>query len=245
MRPATGEALTRGYAWSMTANWVDFLERTERLVPAAVQRLSVVLANLIAYRARDVLLFSLPHPPGEFVSQPVYAAYLNLIEPWWKVLRLLALKGRRFATWPDIEHPITAPMSYWNQHSGASPPMRSGRAFSKGNAASLALLRRSAGRTSARRQRQKASHTSRSSNWSQNSTQAPPRSRQTSVSTVSSTRPSGRRAVTRCTLTASASVATACGAMRIVSPARSPSPRTAPASASRERHSPAADAVAE
>jgi hypothetical protein len=23
-----------------------------------------------------------------------YAAYLNLIEPWWKVLKSLALKGR-------------------------------------------------------------------------------------------------------------------------------------------------------
>jgi hypothetical protein len=38
------------------------------------------------------------HPRWEFVFQPTYAAYLNLIEPWWKVLRSLALKGRRFET---------------------------------------------------------------------------------------------------------------------------------------------------
>jgi hypothetical protein len=31
-----------------------------------------------------------------------YAAYLNLIEPWWKTLRSLALKGRRFETWEQI-----------------------------------------------------------------------------------------------------------------------------------------------
>jgi hypothetical protein len=42
-----------------------------------------------------VLLFSLLHPRWEFVFQPKYAAYLNLIEPWWKVLRSLALKGSK------------------------------------------------------------------------------------------------------------------------------------------------------
>jgi hypothetical protein len=42
------------------------------------------------------------HPRWEFVFQPKYAAYLNLIEPWWKVRRSLALKGRRFETWPEV-----------------------------------------------------------------------------------------------------------------------------------------------
>jgi len=45
-----------------------------------------------AHRATDVLLFCLAHPRWEFVFQPVYAAYLNLIEPWWKVLKSLALR---------------------------------------------------------------------------------------------------------------------------------------------------------
>src|SRR3712207_7302883 len=44
----------------------------------------------------DVLLFMPAHPRREMVFQPKYAAYLNLIEPWWKVLRSLALAGRRF-----------------------------------------------------------------------------------------------------------------------------------------------------
>jgi len=52
--------------------------------------------NLSTHRATDVLLFSLAHPRWEFVFQPKYAAYLNLIEPWWKVLRSLALKGHHF-----------------------------------------------------------------------------------------------------------------------------------------------------
>ena len=59
--------------------------------------------NLNVHSATDVLLFALAHPRWEFVFQPKYAAYLNLIEPWWKILRSLALKGRRFETWPEIE----------------------------------------------------------------------------------------------------------------------------------------------
>ena len=115
-QPATGEALTQCYARRTTANWVDFLERTEAWVPATVPRVYAVLDNLSAHRASDVLLFSLAHPRWEFVFQPVYAAYLNLIEPWWKVLRSLALKGKRFETWPDIEHAITHATVYWNAH---------------------------------------------------------------------------------------------------------------------------------
>ena len=61
-----------------------------------------ILDNLSAHRALDVLLWALAHPRWEFVFQPTYAAYLNLIEPWWKVLRSLALKGRRFETWEEI-----------------------------------------------------------------------------------------------------------------------------------------------
>lgn len=115
-RPATGEALTECYARRTTANWIDFLERTDAWVPSTVARVYAVLDNLSAHRATDVLFFSLAHPRWEFVFQPVYAAYLNLIEPWWKVLRSLALKGRRFETWADIEHAITAATAYWNAH---------------------------------------------------------------------------------------------------------------------------------
>jgi hypothetical protein len=71
-----------------------------------------VLDNLNIHSAPDVLLFGLLHPRWEFVFQPKYAAYLNLIEPWWKVLRSLALKGHRFEGWAEIEQAVaraTAP----------------------------------------------------------------------------------------------------------------------------------------
>ena len=62
------------------------------------------------------LLFSLARPRWEFVFQPTSAAYLNLIESWWKVLRSLALKGRRFETWAEICRAVQEATRYWNAH---------------------------------------------------------------------------------------------------------------------------------
>jgi transposase len=115
-QPATGEALTQCYPRRTTANWVDFLVRVDDWVPNGVERIYAILDNLSAHRATDVLFFALAHPRWEFVFQPVYAAYLNLIEPWWKVLRSFALKGRRFETWADIERAITEATAYWSAH---------------------------------------------------------------------------------------------------------------------------------
>jgi len=115
-RPATGEALTHPYPSRSAANWADFLERVEAWIPADVGRVYAIVDNLQAHRATDVLLFALWRPRWEFVFQPKYAAYLNLIEPWWKVLRSLALKGRRFETWEEVCRAVEEATAYWNKH---------------------------------------------------------------------------------------------------------------------------------
>jgi transposase len=114
--PATGEALTAPYPGRTTANWVDFLDRVDVWVGSEAETVYAIQDNLSAHRATDVLLWSLAHPRWEFMFQPTYAAYLNLIEPWWKVLRSLALKGRRFATWEEVCQAVAAATGYWNKH---------------------------------------------------------------------------------------------------------------------------------
>jgi transposase len=115
-RPATGAAFTRPYAGRTIANFVDFLEQTDAWVGSEAGTVYAIMDNLSSHRATDVLLFAVAHPRWEFVFQPVYAAYLNLIEPWWKVLRSLALKGRRFETWEEIEKAIEGATAYWDRH---------------------------------------------------------------------------------------------------------------------------------
>jgi hypothetical protein len=115
-QPATGEALTWTATRRTTPNFVAVLEQAESWIDPAVERVYAILDNLSAHRATDVLLFALAHPRWEFVFQPKYAAYLNLIEPWWKILRSLALKGKRFETWDDICAAVEAATRYWNAH---------------------------------------------------------------------------------------------------------------------------------
>lgn len=114
--PATGEAFTHDYAGRTIANWIDFLEQVDTWVAPAVERVYAVLDNLNVHHSDNVLLFALTHPRWEFVFQPVSAAYLNLIEPWWKVLRAVALKGRRFETWEQIATAVREATRYWNQY---------------------------------------------------------------------------------------------------------------------------------
>jgi len=115
-QPARGTAFTMPYAGRATTSWVNYLEQVDAWVDSEADRVYAILDNLSTHRAIDVLLWTVSHPRWEFVFQPTSAAYLNLIEPWWKVLRSLALKGRRFATWAEICTAVARATAYWNAH---------------------------------------------------------------------------------------------------------------------------------
>jgi transposase len=111
-----GECWTQCYPRRAKEHFIDFLCYVDEQIPADKPRIYAILDNLDMHHCQDLLLFMLHHPRWEFVYQPTYAAYLNLIEPWWKTLRSLAFKGRRFETWEQIEAAIEAATQYWNTH---------------------------------------------------------------------------------------------------------------------------------
>ncbi len=123
MQPATSAAFTAIYQGRTTANWVEFLGQVEGWIDPEIERIYAVMDNVNTHSATNVLLFALAHPRWEFVFQPKYAAYLNLIEPWWKILRSLALKGRRFDAWAEIEHAVRRATDVLER---AQAPLRSG-----------------------------------------------------------------------------------------------------------------------
>lgn len=75
-----------------------------------------IVNHVSANWTTDVLLFSLVHRRWEFVFPLKYAAYFNLIESWWKVLRALALKGRRSETWNEVCQAVEQATAYWHKH---------------------------------------------------------------------------------------------------------------------------------
>lgn len=112
----TGECWTQCYPRRTKEHFVDFLTWVDTQVPAEKKHIYALMDNLDMHHCQDLLLFMLHHERWEFVYQPKYAAYLNLIEPWWKILRSLALKGRRFETWQEVIDAIEAATAYWNAH---------------------------------------------------------------------------------------------------------------------------------
>ncbi|BDI31223.1 hypothetical protein CCAX7_32740 [Capsulimonas corticalis] len=114
--PATGQAFTAPYERRTGENWVCFLEQVDQWEPCQGKRVLAITDNLGSHLGTDAQLFSAEHAHWEFVFTPKYAPYLNLIEPWWKILRSLALKGRRFETFEQICTAVEAATDYWNHH---------------------------------------------------------------------------------------------------------------------------------
>lgn len=111
--PQTGQALTCSAPGRGT---VHFLNLLNLIVSHWSGSVILILDNLAAHKTIDVLLWTLAHPHVRFLFQPTYAPWLNLIEPWWKTLRSLALKGRRFEGADDITHAVAQATAYWNVH---------------------------------------------------------------------------------------------------------------------------------
>lgn len=112
--PGTGQALTWCAVGRTSANFVAFLNQ---IVTTWVEGQLILIAdNLSTHKTLDVLLWALAHPRVCFLFQPTYAPWLNLIEPWWKTLRSLALKGRCFASADQITQAIELATQHWNAH---------------------------------------------------------------------------------------------------------------------------------
>ncbi|MBZ0299216.1 MAG: IS630 family transposase [Anaerolineae bacterium] len=112
--PGSGQALTWCADGRTSANFIAFLDR---VVATWTQgAIILILDNLSTHKTLDVLLWALTHPRVRFLFQPTYTPWLNLIEPWWKTLRSLALKGRRFLNTDEIIHAIQHATDYWNRH---------------------------------------------------------------------------------------------------------------------------------
>ena len=112
--PATGQALTACYPGRTSANFVAVLDVVADTWLG--QTIYIILDNLSTHKTLDVLLWALAHPHVKFLFQPTYAPWLNLIEPWWKTLRSLALKGRRFQIVDEIVDAIEWATHHWNQN---------------------------------------------------------------------------------------------------------------------------------
>jgi transposase len=110
--PSTGKALTLCRERRRSLDFIELLNSVVQTWPT--DELILILDNLSIHRSLDVQLWALAHKRVRFLFQPTYAPWLNLIEPWWKTLRSLALAGRRFDDLATLRSSIVKSTKYWN-----------------------------------------------------------------------------------------------------------------------------------
>jgi len=112
--PATGQAVTLLSPGRDSASHIQLLEKIMTAFPA--DRWLIIEDNLTIHISREVKLALAAWPEIQLQFIPKYACWLNLIEPWWKQLRSLALKGRRFETLDELTLALNEALDYWNAH---------------------------------------------------------------------------------------------------------------------------------
>ena len=112
--PATGQGTILLSPSRDSASHIQLLERMVIDFPA--DRWLVIEDNLSTHISRETRLALSAWPEIQIQFTPKYACWLNLIEPWWKQMRSLALKGRRFESLDELTFALNAALDYWNDH---------------------------------------------------------------------------------------------------------------------------------
>lgn len=96
-----------------TAAWLHFLDRLEAFAPGG--DVFLIVDALPLHWSMDTMLWNWGHPRFHFVPLPKRAAWLNLIEGFWKILRQRALAGRACSSTAVIDQALQAGVADWNQ----------------------------------------------------------------------------------------------------------------------------------
>lgn len=112
--PASGQGAILISPSRDSASHIQLLEQVVIQFPA--DRWLIIEDNLVIHGSRQVRLALAAWPEIRIQFLPKYACWLNLIEPWWKQLRSLALKGRRFETTDELVDTLNAALAYWNDN---------------------------------------------------------------------------------------------------------------------------------
>ena len=109
-----GRVLLETAARRDTASWRRFLDRLDQFIPVGDAYL--ILDGLPLHWTVETMLWNWGHPRFHFVPLPKAAAWLNLIEGYWKVLTQRALHGRTCRSPEQVAAALQAGVEDWNRH---------------------------------------------------------------------------------------------------------------------------------
>jgi hypothetical protein len=97
-----------------TASWLHFLDGVKGFAPPG--EVYLIADGLPLHWSIETILWNWGHPCFHFVPLPKAAAWLNLIEGFWKILRQRALAGRSCTSTEEVVEALEADVADWNRH---------------------------------------------------------------------------------------------------------------------------------
>jgi DDE superfamily endonuclease len=110
----TGEVFLETAGTRDTHSWLHFLDGLEAFVPTGDVHL--IVDALPLHWTLATMLWNWGHSRFHFVAVPRAAAWLNLIEGFWKILSQRSLAGRDFHDTDTLAAALQAGVADWNQH---------------------------------------------------------------------------------------------------------------------------------
>ena len=111
----TGKVYGETASRKRQSEFITFLERLEREIPASVTTIHIVLDNLRMHKGKQVQAWLEKHPRFKFHHPPVHCSWMNQVEQWFGILKR---KRLRIADFPSKEHLAERLMAFsreWNE----------------------------------------------------------------------------------------------------------------------------------
>lgn len=112
LQPHTGQGLLFDSQRRDSASFTAFLDQVELWIPEG--EVDVVIDNLSIHDSVESLLWNFGHCRFYFHFLPKGAAWLNLIEGWWRILGHRALDGRNFQDTEEVQKAFGTALAGWN-----------------------------------------------------------------------------------------------------------------------------------
>ena len=113
LQPDTGQGLLLESPWRDSFSFTAFMDQVDWWIPEG--EVQVVIDNLSIHSSVATLLWNMGHPRFYFHFLPKGAAWLNLIEGWWRILRHhRALDGRNFQSLQEVRQAFRTALAGWN-----------------------------------------------------------------------------------------------------------------------------------
>lgn len=112
----TGKVYAHTAGRKRQAEFIEFLERLDREIPASVTAVHLVMDNLRMHTGKQVQAWLVRHPRFKSHHPPVHGSWMNQVEQWFSILQRKRLAIADFADKSVLAERLHAFVREWNGH---------------------------------------------------------------------------------------------------------------------------------